>query len=144
MSPEAALHAALHDTHLVIMAAGVLGVLSIFAGLLSRRIGAPVLLAFLAIGMLCGEDGVLGIPFNDFGDAYLIGSVGLAVILFAGGLQTPLSMVRLALWPAVALATAGVAITTFVVGGCVALVGGVPLIGALVAGAAAAPTDAAA
>lgn len=144
MSAEAALHAALHDTHLVIMAAGVLGVLSIFAGLLSRRIGAPVLLAFLAIGMLCGEDGVLGIPFNDFGVAYLIGSVALAVILFAGGLQTPLSMMRLALWPALALATIGVAITTFVVGGCVALAGGVPLIGALIGGAAAAPTDAAA
>lgn len=144
MSAETALHAALYDTHLVIMAAGVLGVLSIFAGLLSRRIGAPVLLAFLAIGMLCGEDGVLGIPFNDFGVAYLIGSVALAVILFAGGLQTPLSMMRLALWPALALATIGVAITTFVVGGCVALAGGVPLIGALIGGAAAAPTDAAA
>jgi len=31
--------------------------------------------------MLAGEDGVLGIPYDDFTSAYLIGSVALAVIL---------------------------------------------------------------
>ena len=47
--------------------------------------------------------GVLGIPFEDFTSAYLIGSVALAVILFEGGLKTPVSMLRLAFWPAALL-----------------------------------------
>ena len=64
-------HAAMARSHKLILARGVLGLLSIVAGLISRRIGAPVLLAFLAIGMLAGDEHVLGIPFDDFGAAYL-------------------------------------------------------------------------
>ena len=78
-------HAAMARSHKLILARGVLGLLSIVAGLISRRIGAPVLLAFLPIGMLAGDEHVLGIPFDDFGAAYLIGSVALAVILFDAG-----------------------------------------------------------
>jgi NhaP-type Na+/H+ and K+/H+ antiporter len=114
------------------------------AGLISRRVGAPVLLVFLAIGMLAGDDHVLGIPFDDFGAAYLIGSVALAVILFEGGLKTPVSMLRLAFWPAAVLATIGVGVTAGILGAVVSLIDGVPVTAALLAGAAAAPTDAAA
>jgi cell volume regulation protein A len=59
--------------------------------------------------MLTGEDGPGGIAFNDFRTAYLVGSLALAAILFEGGLSTEREMVRQALWPSVALATAGVA-----------------------------------
>ena len=94
--------------------------------------------------MLVGEDGPLGVPYDDFASAYLIGSIALAVILFEGGLKTPVAMVRLAFWPAAVLATLGVAVTAAVLGLFISLVDGVPLLGALLAGAAAAPTDAAA
>jgi NhaP-type Na+/H+ and K+/H+ antiporter len=137
-------HAALVRSHQLILAGGVLGLLSIVAGLIARRIGAPVLLVFLAIGMLAGDDHVLGIPFDDFGSAYLIGSVALAVILLEGGLKTPVPMLRLAFWPAAVLATIGVGVTAGILGAVVSLVDGVPLVLALLAGAAAAPTDAAA
>jgi NhaP-type Na+/H+ and K+/H+ antiporter len=137
-------HAAIAKAHELILLGGVLGLLSIVAGLLSRRVGAPMLLVFLALGMLAGEDGVLGIPYDDFASAYLIGSVALAVILFEGGLKTPASMFRLAFWPAAVLATIGVALTAIILGIFVALVDGVPLLGALLVGAVAAPTDAAA
>jgi cell volume regulation protein A len=137
-------HAAIAKAHELILLGGVLGLLSIVAGLLSRRVGAPMLLVFLALGMLAGEDGVLGIPYDDFASAYLIGSVALAVILFEGGLKTPASMFRLAFWPAAVLATIGVALTAIILGMFVALVDGVPLLGALLVGAVAAPTDAAA
>jgi cell volume regulation protein A len=143
MNPSAATHA-LREAHLLIMTGGVLGVLSVLAGLASRRIGAPVLLVFLGIGMLAGDDGVLGIPFDDYGAAYLIGSVALAVILFQGGLKTPLASFRRVFWPAAALATVGVAATTFIVGGLVSVIEHVPLEGACLAGAIVAPTDAAA
>ena len=137
-------HAAIAKAHELILLGGALGLLSILAGLISRRVGAPILLVFLALGMLAGEDGVLGIPYDDFESAYLIGSVALAVILFEGGLKTPVSMFRLAFWPAAALATIGVAVTAAVAGIFISLVDGLPLLGALLAGAAAAPTDAAA
>jgi cell volume regulation protein A len=137
-------HAAIAKAHELILLGGALGLLSILAGLISRRVGAPMLLVFLALGMLAGEDGVLGIPYDDFTSAYLIGSVALAVILFEGGLKTPASMLRLAFWPATVLATIGVAVTAVILGIFVSLVDNVPLLGALLAGSAAAPTDAAA
>jgi NhaP-type Na+/H+ and K+/H+ antiporter len=137
-------HAAITRSHSLILLGGGLGVLSIVAGLISRRIGAPVLLVFLAIGMLAGDDHVLGIQFDDFGSAYLIGSVALAVILLEGGLKTPVAMLRLAFWPAAALATIGVALTAAILGAAAWLIDGVPVAAALLAGATAAPTDAAA
>ena len=124
-------HAALDRSHKLILLGGGLGLLSIVAGLISRRIGAPVLLVFLAIGRLAGDDHVLGIPFDDFGSAYLIGSVALAVILLEGGLKTPVSMLRLAFWPAAVLATIGVGVTAGILGAVVSLIDGVPVTAAL-------------
>src|SRR5208282_1219780 len=135
---------AMAQSHKMILLGGALGLLSIIAGVISRRVGAPVLLVFLALGMLAGDEHLLGIPFDDFTSAYLIGSVALAVILFEGGLKTPVSMLRLAFWPAAVLATIGVGVTAGVLGAAVSLIDGVPVMAALLAGAAAAPTDAAA
>ncbi|MEJ1978117.1 MAG: cation:proton antiporter [Acetobacteraceae bacterium] len=76
--------------------------------------------------------------------AYLIGSIALATILFEGGLKTERAMLRSAFWPATAMATVGVAVTSGVI--AVAAVGllGASWISALAIGAALAPTDAAA
>ena len=89
--------------------------------------------------MLAGEDGPGGIQFDDFRAAYLVGSLALAAILFQGGLSTERDMVRQALWPSVALATAGVAISAGVVGMAVVLLFGIPWPEALLLGAATAP-----
>lgn len=134
----------MESAHDFILIGGALGLLSIFAALASRRLGAPVLLVFLVLGMLAGEDGPGGIPYGDFFSAYLVGSVALAVILFEGGLKTRVSMLRLALWPALALAVVGVGITAVVVAGTVMLLAAVPFSYAMLLGAAVAPTDAAA
>lgn len=128
----------------MILVGAALGVLSVLAGVLSRRLGAPVLLVFLVLGMLAGEDGPGGIAYDDFASAYLVGSVALAVILFEGGLKTPLSMLRLAIWPALALAVIGVGITAAIVAAAVAWIAAVPFAMAMLVGAAVAPTDAAA
>lgn len=135
---------AMQRSHELILVGGALGVLSVLAGLISRRLGAPMLLSFLALGMLAGEDEILGIPFDDVSSAYLIGSVALAVILFEGGLKSSLAQFRLAFWPALVLATIGVAVTAGVSGVLISWLAGVPLAGALLASAVAAPTDAAA
>jgi NhaP-type Na+/H+ and K+/H+ antiporter len=136
--------AAMRHAHEVILLGGGLGILSILAAVASRRIGAPMLLAFLALGMLAGEDGLLRIHFDDYATSYLIGSVALAVILFEGGLKTPVSMLRAAFWPAFVLATLGVVVTAGIVGGVVAVVDGLPIAPSLLVGAVVAPTDAAA
>jgi cell volume regulation protein A len=130
--------------HAMILGGAVLGVLSVFAGLLSGRLGAPVLLVFLVLGMLAGADGPGGITYGDYSSAYLIGSVALAVILFEGGLKTQRSMLRLALWPALGLAVIGVGITAAVVGVAVMWITAVPFALAMLVGAAVSPTDAAA
>jgi NhaP-type Na+/H+ and K+/H+ antiporter len=136
-------------THHLVLLASTLGLLSIFAGLLSARFGTPLLLVFLAIGILFGKDGPVGLVFDNFQSAYLIGSVALAVILFEGGLKTKRSMLKIALWPAMSLATAGVLITAGIVGAIFAFLPPPPApypawIVALLIGAILAPTDAAA
>ena len=131
-------------SHEIILVAGLLCLVAIFAGLLSARVGMPFLLVFIGIGMLAGEDGPGRIQFDDFKAAYLIGSLALAAILFQGGLSTERRMIRQALWPSVALATAGVAISAGLVGASVKLLFGVTWPEALLLGAVLAPTDAAA
>jgi cell volume regulation protein A len=111
---------------------------------LTARIGAPVLLLFLAIGMLAGVDGPGGLYFDDFDLALEIGSVALAVILFAGGLETTAAEIRKAAGPAIVLATIGVAATAAIVAGVAWwLLDFAPVL-ALLLGAVVASTDAAA
>lgn len=111
---------------------------------LSARIGAPLLLLFLLLGMLVGEDGPGGIAFDNFDLAFQIGSVALALILFAGGLSTPLATVRKGAVPAAALATLGVLLTTAIVGAVAIWVLGFPVFQGLLLGAVVSSTDAAA
>jgi cell volume regulation protein A len=130
--------------HHLILAIGTLGLLSILAGLLSRVIGAPLLLVFLLVGMLAGQYLPEDIMYGDFRSAYIIGSIALAIILFEGGLKTRPEVMRRVLWPALALSTFGVVITAAVVGLAVKLLAAPTWTGALLAGAVVAPTDAAA
>jgi cell volume regulation protein A len=128
---------------LILISAGLI-LLSIFAGILSSRIGAPLLLVFLALGMLAGEDGPGGIDFNDFGAAYIIGATSLAIVLFDGGLRTPLATLRTAAAPAITLATIGVALTAAIVAVAAHLLLDLSWVGALLIGSTVASTDAAA
>src|SRR4249919_2381774 len=80
----------------------------IFSSLIATRFGAPLLLVFLIVGMLAGQDGPGGIVFNNYAVTYLVGSVALAVILFDGGLRTRLSIFRGVLTPSLLLVSVGV------------------------------------
>ena len=93
---------------------GVLGLAAIIAGRVSVSTGAPVLLIFLAIGMVAGEDG-LGIEYNDAASSFFICSIALAIILFDGGLRTKVSTMHIAGLPAFTLATLGSAITSSII-----------------------------
>ncbi|MFA5530087.1 MAG: potassium/proton antiporter [Thiohalomonadaceae bacterium] len=103
-------------TNQIIAAAGILLLVSVFASVISSRVGMPLLLVFLLLGMLLGEGGPGGIQFNDVQVAHLVGSLALAIILFDGGLRTDAKTFRVGLRPALGLATIGVVITAAITG----------------------------
>ena len=86
-------------------------VFSIVLSPLSSRVGMPVLLVFLVVGMLMGEDGAGGIEFDNVELAFLIANLALGVILLDGGMRTRVDTFRVGLKPAIMLATVGVALT---------------------------------
>ncbi len=102
-------------THLILLGAVFL-LASILMSAAVARVGAPLLLVFLVLGMLAGEEGPGGIRFDDIQTTHLIGTIALAVILFDGGLRTRAETFRVGLRPALSLATLGVVITSAVVG----------------------------
>src|SRR6476661_6400553 len=101
----------LHHIDLTLLGGALLILAGIASSLLARRFGAPLLLVFLALGLLLGVDGPGGIRYDDTRFTYFVGSLALCVILFDGGLQTRAGHVRGSVAPALVLATVGVAVT---------------------------------
>jgi cell volume regulation protein A len=81
---------------------------SVIASRLSARLGMPLLLAFLGVGMLAGEEGIGGIQFSNYNVANLVSQLALAIILLDGGLRTKFETFRIAIKPAIVLASWGV------------------------------------
>ncbi|MGQ0578410.1 MAG: potassium/proton antiporter [Betaproteobacteria bacterium] len=127
-----------------ILIGALLVLLSIVVGSLSARTGAPLLLVFLAVGMLAGEEGPGRILFSDYQTVYLVGTMALAIILFDGGMRTHTESFHVGLWPAVSLATFGVILTAVIVGVAAAWLLELDLMKGLLIGAIIGSTDAAA
>lgn len=123
---------------------GFLIALSVLASRLSSMVGLPLLLIFLGLGMLAGEEGVLGIQFDDYSMAFLIGHLALAMILLDGGLRTRLKTFRVGFKPALSLATFGVFVTSALVGIIAMWVFDLTIVQGLLVGAIVGSTDAAA
>jgi cell volume regulation protein A len=134
----------LTSTNWMLLLGAALVLVGVLSSVLANRFGTPLLLVFLVIGMLAGEDGPGGIRFDNVALAYFIGSLALSVILFDGGLRTRAASVREALAPAGLLATVGVLITALLTGVAATLLLGLGWLEGLLLGAVLASTDAAA
>ena len=104
------------DEGLILLLVGIVLSASVVAALGAARTGLPVLVAFLGIGMLLGSDGPGGISFDDAELTQRIGTVGLGLILYEGGLQTSWRRLREVVVPAALLSTVGVFVTALIAG----------------------------
>lgn len=127
----------------LLLLGGLLLFLSVLATSLARY-GFPLLLIFLVMGMLAGEDGPGGIQFDDFGTAFFIANLALAVILLDGGLRTQFRSFRVALKPALSLASVGVLLSAALMGGFITWMLGVDWRYGMLLGGIVGSTDAAA
>lgn len=99
-----------------LLAGALLLLLSIVSSKLSTRFGIPVLLVFLAIGMIVGSDGLNWIYFDNYQFAQYLGIIALIYILFSGGLDTRWTKIRPIIMPGIALSTIGVLVSALIVG----------------------------
>lgn len=109
-----------------------------------NRLGIPVFLLFLLVGMVAGSEGPGGVYFDDPWLAQSLGIVALTLIIFSGGLGTNWVSVRPVLWQGVALSTLGVLLTTVLVGCFAVFLVGFSWVESLLVGAIVSSTDAAA
>ena len=132
------------DEGVMLLAVGAVLCASVLVALGAARTGLPVLVAFLALGMLLGSDGPGGIEFDDAELAREVGIVGLVLILFEGGLQTSWRRLRSVAVPAALLSTVGVIVTAVLTGAAAQLLFDLTWLEAILLGAVVASTDAAA
>lgn len=127
-----------------ILVGSVLLLLGVVSSKFSARIGLPGLVTFLGLGMLAGSEGIGGIAFEDYSLAYAIGTIVLSLILFSGGIGTPLSAVKNVWKPAGLLASAGVFFTALFTGLAAAWILSIPISQGLLLGCIVGSTDASA
>ncbi len=128
----------------ILLISGLLIIIAVLLSKASSRLGVPVLLFFLALGMVSGSEGIGGIYFDDPWIAQFLGSLALAYILFSGGLDTKWPEVKPVVKSAITLATLGVLITALLLGFFVHLILKIPLLESLLLASIVSSTDAAA
>ena len=133
------------DNNYIYFIGGILLTISVLVSRLSSAIGTPILLVFLALGMLTGQDGlIIHIVYNDYTSAFFISNLMLALIILDGGLRTNIHTLRSVAKESFLLASVGVLVTSAITGGIAYLFLDLKLMEALLIGAIVGSTDAAA
>ena len=124
----------------------ILGIVIIICLIFNKyldKIGVPALLFFLFLGMVFGEDGPVGIVFNDYALAEVVCSISLIFIMFYGGFNTNIKTARPIILSSLLLSSLGVVFTTGLVALFLHYVLKLPLLEGLLVGAIISSTDAA-
>ncbi len=101
---------------LILVLTAVVILICILCTKLSNRIGIPVLLGFILLGMMFGSDGILKIPFEDFHFAEQACSIALIFIIFYGGYGTNWQEAKKVAPASVLLSSVGVLLTALLTG----------------------------
>lgn len=101
-------------SYILLVAAVILLCLSL--NKMSNKLGIPMLLAYILLGMMFGTDGILKIPFDNFTIAEQICTVSLIFIMFYGGFGTNWKQAKPVAGKAVLLSTVGVILTAVTTG----------------------------
>jgi potassium/hydrogen antiporter len=128
----------------ILLTSSILLFISIVASKTSGRMGIPVLILFLGIGMLVGSDALNLIYFDDPSASQSLGAISLVFILFSGGLDTQWESIKPIVWRGISLATLGVLLTALLLGVFVSFIADFTLLEGLLLGAVVSSTDAAA
>ena len=128
----------------LILVAGLLMAAGLAAAKVADRVRVPGLLLFLGLGMLVGSEGIGGVEFDDAELTRTLGTIGLVLILFEGGLTAGWPEIRPVLGSAVSLASLGTIATAVIAGVFATWVFDVDLLGGLIIGSAIAASDSAA
>ncbi|MDR1594081.1 MAG: potassium/proton antiporter [Prevotellaceae bacterium] len=99
----------------IILIGSLLLFISIIAGKTGYRFGVPILVLFLGVGMIFGNDG-FGLKFSNPEHAQFIGVLALNTILFSGGMDTKYTEIRPVMVHGIILATLGVLLTAVITG----------------------------
>ncbi|HET6831735.1 MAG TPA: potassium/proton antiporter, partial [Solirubrobacterales bacterium] len=116
----------------------------IAAAMVADRLRVPGLILFLGLGMLVGSEGPGGVDFNDVELTRTLGTIGIVLILFEGGLAAGWGEIRPVLGTAISLAIVGTVLTAVIGAAAAMLLFGLGTLEALILGSAIAATDSAA
>ncbi|MEE1341542.1 MAG: potassium/proton antiporter [Lachnospiraceae bacterium] len=82
----------------------------------SSKLGIPMLLAFIVLGMIFGSDGLVKLQFDEYVLAQQVCSVALIFIMFYGGYGTSWKSAKPVATKAILLSSVGVILTALLVG----------------------------
>lgn len=73
---------------MIVIVVAIIIIACVFANKLTSKLGVPVLLAFMFLGMIFGSDGFFKIAFDNYGFTEQVCTVSLIFIIFYGGFGT--------------------------------------------------------
>jgi len=131
------------DAELILIGGLLLGA-GIAAAMIADKVRVPGLVLFLGLGMLVGSEGPGGVEFDDVELTQTLGTIGIVLILFEGGLNAGWPEIRPVLKTAISLAVVGTILTAVIAAAAAAWLFGLGTLEALILGSAIAATDSAA
>ncbi|MGO5053146.1 potassium/proton antiporter [Lachnospiraceae bacterium LCP25S3_G4] len=100
----------------IILMLAVIILICLLLNKVSSKLGMPMLLAFILLGMLFGTDGLLKVPFDNYALSEKICSFALIFIMFYGGFGTNWKSAKPIVMESVLLSTLGVILTAVTTG----------------------------
>ena len=132
------------EHNLIFFAIGLLLIGSVFLSMFTSKIGIPTLVVFLVIGISLDTSNLISSTVHNYELVQTISIFALIMIMFSGGLDTEVKLMKPIVKPGLSLSTVGVVITAFIIGIVVHLMLGLDLMLSLLLGSIISSTDAAA